>query len=124
MLSRESRLTSSQDFSRVVRHGRRAGARTLVVHLDVEPGGPQPRVGFVVSKAVGPAVVRSRVKRRLRHLCRGRISGLPRGALVVVRALAPSATAGHAALEADLDHALRRALVRTAARAGTPQERA
>lgn len=67
-----------------------------------------PRVGFVVSKAVGNSVVRHRVTRRLRHLMRDRLAGLPSGTGVVVRALGPAATASSAELGADLDAALRR----------------
>ena len=61
-------------------------------------------MGFVVSKAVGPAVVRNRVKRQLRHLTRDRLAGLLSGSLVVVRAN-PTA-AGATSLAADLDSAL------------------
>jgi len=101
-----------------------------VVHLDAAPAdatahrsrpGDDPRAGFVVSKAVGGSVVRHTVARRLRHLVRPRLAGLPRGSRLVVRALPASATASSAALEADLDAALARALRKattTAASAG------
>ena len=45
-----------------------------------------PRVGFVVSKAVGNAVVRNRTKRRLRASVATRLAGIPAGLDVVVRA--------------------------------------
>jgi ribonuclease P protein component len=61
------------------------------------------RVGFIVSKAVGSAVVRHRVTRRLRHLMRDRITALPGGTLVVVRALPPAAVASSHDLGVDLD---------------------
>ena len=61
-------------------------------------------MGFVVSKAVGPAVVRNRVKRQLRHLTRDRLAGVPSGSLVGGRAN-PTA-AGATSLAADLDSAL------------------
>lgn len=61
-------------------------------------------MGFVVSKAVGPAVVRNRVKRQLRHLTRERLAAVPSGSLVVVRA--NPAAAGSTTLAADLDSAL------------------
>lgn len=70
------------------------------------------RVGFVVSKAVGNAVVRHRVTRRLRHLMRDRLPSLPAGTLVVVRALKPAADASSAELGADLDAALRKVRTR------------
>jgi ribonuclease P protein component len=98
-------MRSSSEFTAAVRRGRRAGRRTLVVHLSRIASSEEPtRVGFVVSKAVGPAVVRNRVKRQLRHLTRDRLSRLPAGALVVVRANPPAA--GSNALAADLDSAL------------------
>jgi ribonuclease P protein component len=63
-----------------------------------------------VSKAVGGAVVRNKVKRRLRHLMRDRLSALPPGSLVVVRALPGAGDAEHAQLARDLDAALQRLL--------------
>nr|MDT0663093.1 ribonuclease P protein component [Micromonospora sp. DSM 115978] len=64
------------------------------------------RAGFVVSRAVGPAVVRNRVRRRLRHLVGDRLAELPLGATIVVRALPGSATVSYERLGADLDAAI------------------
>jgi len=109
LLPREHRLTSGDDFRLASRKGRRAGTRTLVAHLWVpeESTGPA-RAGFVVSKAVGSAVIRNRVKRRLRHLAREQITSLPGSAVLVVRALPASAEASYAELKADLASALAR----------------
>ncbi len=121
MLARRNRLTSSAEFSAAVRHGRRAGSATVVVHLHVagqqrdqceHPVSPDQtvpaRVGLVVSKAVGNSVARTEVKRRLRHLARARLALLPPAAVLVVRALPAAAGASSAALGADLDTALAR----------------
>ncbi|MFC5719757.1 ribonuclease P protein component [Streptomyces gamaensis] len=118
MLPTESRLRRREDFAAAVRRGRRAGRPLLVVHFrsgstDPHPPGgslPPVRAGFVVSKAVGGAVVRNLVKRRLRHLMRDRLSLLPAGSLVVVRALPGAGEAEHAQLARDLDAALQRLL--------------
>ncbi|MBC9714221.1 ribonuclease P protein component [Streptomyces sp. TRM66268-LWL] len=123
MLPTEHRLRRREDFATAVRRGRRAGRPLLVVHLrsgadlyrDVDPhvpgeSTPPTRAGFVVSKAVGVAVVRNKVKRRLRHLVRERLSELPPGSLVVVRALPGAGDADHAQLARDLDAALARLL--------------
>jgi ribonuclease P protein component len=67
-------------------------------------------VGFVVSRTVGPAVVRNRVLRRLRHLMVARLALLPDGSRLVVRAFAPAAAAPSAALASALDKALGEAL--------------
>lgn len=55
-----------------------------------------------MSKAVGNAVVRNKVRRRLRHLVRPLLGDLPAGALLVVRALPAAAGASHATLGDDL----------------------
>jgi len=114
MLTRAHRLTSSRGFAGTIRRGRRAGTPTLVLHLDTTSGADQdgPLVGFVVSKAVGNAVVRNQVKRRLRHLARERLSSLPGSCVLVVRALPGSADASSTALGADFDAALARVLRR------------
>ena len=107
MLSSAHRLSDGASFQTAVRTGRRAGSRTLVVHLAVsDRDGDAPRVGFVVSKAVGNAVVRNRVKRRLRHLAREIVSTLPGSAVHVVRALPAAATASSRELGADLTRCL------------------
>ena len=64
----------------------------------------------MVSKAVGGAVIRHRVTRRLRHLVAPRLTELPAGALLVVRALPQAAQASSAELAEDLDAGLRGAL--------------
>ncbi|HEY5979037.1 MAG TPA: ribonuclease P protein component [Microlunatus sp.] len=138
MLPRDARMRRSEDFRRTVRHGVRAGRRTVVVHalqVDAErdmndpdvnhpdandtgandTGASGHRIGFVVSKAVGSAVCRNRVRRRLRHLARVQLPGLPIRTLVVVRALPPSASAGPE-LGRDLEAAWAAALARLARR--------
>lgn len=123
MLPAERRVRTAQDFSRAVRSGARGGRATLVVHLapaapDPDPARPS-RAGFVVSRAVGAAVVRNRVRRRLRHLVAERLGEVPDGTDLVVRALPPSAEATWTQLGEDLDGALRAAR-RRAARAARP----
>jgi len=117
VLSAANRLTDAGSFRTVIRSGRRAGSRTLVVHLgDGVP--PAPRVGLVVSKAVGNAVVRNRVQRRLRHLVRERLDLLPPAGALVIRALPDAAGASAVELRTDLDRCLKRVL------SSTEQERA
>ncbi|WP_068276139.1 ribonuclease P protein component [Aldersonia kunmingensis] len=107
MLPEPNRLHHHADFSRTVRRGKRIGRRDLVVHgfdcsasepvADVRFGGP--RFGLIVSKSVGPAVVRRRVARRLRHVCAELRPGLASDIDVVIRALPGAATASSDELE-------------------------
>lgn len=78
---------------------------------DARAGLP-PRVGFVVSRAVGGAVVRNRTKRRLRALVADRLPGIPAGVDLVVRANAPAATASSGELGAALDPLLHKVIRR------------
>jgi ribonuclease P protein component len=118
VLPQQSRMRRAEDFRRVLRTGRRAGGSVVAAYLllandshavgaldsdgAVRSGEPA-KVGFVVSRAVGSAVVRNRVKRRLRELMRGRLASLPGGCLLVLRALPAAAGARQADLAADLD---------------------
>lgn len=122
MLAPKHRLHRSGDFAAVLRGGTRAGRKTLTVHVrrDADEALDTPvRAGLVVSKAVGNAVVRHRVSRRLRHLLVPLVSGpsaLPSGTMLVVRAAPAAAEASSDVLAADLSSA-----VRSATRAGGPR---
>jgi ribonuclease P protein component len=91
VLPRASRLTTSAGFRSTFRAGVRVGRPTLVVHVGKASDRDGVQVGFVVSKAVGGAVTRNRVKRRLRHLAASQLGRTPAGTDVVVRALPRSA---------------------------------
>lgn len=73
-------------------------------------------MGLVVSKAVGNAVTRNRVKRRLRHLAAARLLSTPSGTDLVVRAL-PAASGTPERLADDLASAWAQALGKLARRA-------
>lgn len=120
MLPANARLRRREDFTKTVRRGRRAGRGSVVVYLlpsemtDAGFAGSSDtsRAGFIVSKAVGNSVVRHRVARRLRHLMRDRLTLVPAGSCLVVRALPAAATRSHEMLGRDLDDALGRVLPR------------
>jgi ribonuclease P protein component len=116
------RLRTSSDFAAVLRgpRGARAGSTLIVVHAgqtDARAGIP-PRVGFVVSKSVGGAVLRNRTKRRLRALVAARLAQVPEGFDLVVRANPPAAQATSQELGDELDRLLPRVLAKAAAPQG------
>ena len=114
MLPEPHRLRRKADFASTVRRGQRAARRDVVVHAlaganaDALVSDPGPRFGLVVSKAVGPAVIRHRVARRLRHICVGLVAEVPEGTNVVIRALPGSATASSKELDRQLRSGLRK----------------
>ena len=83
---------------------------------DARAGQP-PRVGFVVSKAVGNAVVRNRAKRVLRALMSARIDLVPDGVDVVIRVNPGLPGSPRSLLVKDLDR-----LLATVLRRVSPQE--
>lgn len=93
------------DFTRTVRGGVRAGRRSLVVYRGSGPG-PQPRVGFIVSKTLGNAVLRNRVRRRLRAAVATVLPDLHRGEQWVVRALPAAGQTSVAELTSDVAGAM------------------
>ena len=105
MLAQAARLRTADEFRTTLRRGVRCARPTLVLHM-MRTDNPPSRAGFVVSKAVGGAVVRNRVKRRLRALMAARLTTLPRGCDVVLRANPGSAHATYAELSADLERQL------------------
>jgi ribonuclease P protein component len=77
---RRNRLSRSRDFDAVYRRGRSVSTRFLVLYWFArEDDDGEPRLGLAVPRAVGPAVKRNAVKRRLREVWRSRLEGVPRG---------------------------------------------
>jgi ribonuclease P protein component len=127
VLPARHRLRTAADFAATVRGrgGARSGGRLVVVHgryasdgSSNEPVDRPARVGFVVAKAVGGAVTRNRTKRVLRHLVAARLTRIPDGCDLVVRANAAAAGATTPELAADLDRSLDTVLGRLGAPVG------
>jgi ribonuclease P protein component len=87
-----ARLSRSADFDRVFRRGRSHASRELVLYVFPRDDDGRPRLGLSVSRKVGGAVQRNRVKRRLRHLVASELVGSAASCDVVVRALPGAAT--------------------------------
>jgi ribonuclease P protein component len=89
-MKREQRLRRRKDFDAAYRRGQVQGNQLLVIRVHANGSGVT-RFGFVAGKAIGGAVVRNRVKRRLREAAR-RIGVRP-GFDVVIGARKPSPSA-------------------------------
>lgn len=109
-MQRAYRLRRPAEFQRV-RAGKRSWGHPLLV-LYLAPNDGQPtRVGISVGKRVGNAVVRNRVKRRVREAVRLRHAELAPGHDLVFIARAPAAAADWSTLRAATEDLLRRARV-------------
>ena len=84
---RRGRLSRSADFDRVLRNGKSTAGRELVLYVFPRGGEEPPRLGLSVSRKVGGAVERNRVKRLLREAFGQESERLPVGmdAVVIAR---------------------------------------
>ena len=107
MLPAAARVNTRHDHRMVAQSGCRARRGSLVVSFASAGEGAGARAGVVAGRRVGPAVVRNRVKRRLRELLRLQLDSLSPDSMVVVRALPGAAGASYPQLGRWLDAGLR-----------------
>ncbi len=77
------KLKKSREFSYVYRNGEKWVGRYVVI-LYVKNPLPGSRIGIVVSKKVGTAVVRNKIKRRLKEIIRLNQDRIPEGLDIVI----------------------------------------
>ena len=108
--SRDDRLRKRTEFEECYVSGVRVSGRHLLLFLLSRPDAARPRIGISVSRRVGDAVTRNRVKRRIRELFRRK---RPSQAVEVVVNARPSAgSAAFCELERDYADCLRRGVSR------------
>ena len=90
-MERDRRIRRDAEFRRA-RHQGRCWSSDILVLCALRTGAPVTRFGFVVSKRLGNAVTRNKVKRRLREAARHLAPNLLPGYDVVVIARGPVAS--------------------------------
>ena len=105
MLPKHLRLCSRRDFKRVYQRAQSVALPTLALYWR-KNGGLGPRIGFSVSKKIGGAVQRNRLKRRYRAITRELLPAILPGFDLVLVARAAAATADYSRLKAELTQAL------------------
>jgi ribonuclease P protein component len=107
VLSKPHRLCRDRDY-RAVYAQRRSFADSLIAFYIGETEYPGVRVGIVAGKKVGRAVVRNKVRRRLKAIMRERVSQVPSSRDIVIVARKASAEAAFENLAASVDRGFKR----------------
>jgi ribonuclease P protein component len=93
------RLTQTSDFDRVKEAGHAERGRFIVLGALAMQNSGVARAGFITSRRLGSAVVRNRVRRRLREIVRKHQHNLREGLWIVVIARPDATKASYHALE-------------------------
>ena len=115
--SKNDRLRKRREFEECYASGVRASGRHIQVFFLADSASGRPRLGISVPRRVGTAVVRNRVRRRLREIFRRtRELFSPGSGRLVVNVRPSAAAAGFTELAEDYRTAVVRALSRPARR--------
>ena len=119
MLAKTHRVVRAEDYRGTVRRGRRITTSSLVAYVLRRADDTPVRFGFIVSKAVGNAVTRNRVRRRLKAASFELLETITPGTDIVMRALPGSAQASWTTLQHDVRMSVERGLALTTDRHAT-----
>jgi len=99
VLPKNARLNVSADFARATKSGTRVTTENFVGYLYISPvtNNDLPKCGLIINKSVGGSVARHALARKVRHAVSPELSKLPKGSLLVIRALAKNNFEGVAA---------------------------
>lgn len=108
-MQKELRLTRREDFNKVYRYGKSAANQQFVVYSLPNPRIERFRMGVSVSKKLGSAVVRNRIRRMVKEIVRLQAEKIRSHYDFVIIARKPVAELDYKQMEKSLLHALKRA---------------
>ncbi len=109
MPAKHHRVTRGDDYRHIVRKGNRVGGANCITHAVLYVDEDRPaRFGFIVSKAVGNAVTRNLIRRRMKSIVEKRLRDGFTGADVVFRVLPGAADIPFEQLQRETNRALNR----------------
>lgn len=108
-MEKKNRLTKREYFDKVYRHGKSAANHQFVLYYKVQHGQESFRLGVSVSKKLGNAVVRNRIRRMLKEIVRLNAARIPGGYDFIIIARKPAAEMSYQEMEKSVLHVLKRA---------------
>lgn len=112
-VQKEHRLSKREDFTKVYRQGKSVANHQFVLYYkkrQAKPGEEPPfRLGISVSKKLGNAVVRNRLRRIMKEIVRLHADQVATGFDLILIARKPAAELDYAEMERSILHVLKRA---------------
>lgn len=108
-MQRQYRLAKRKDFGKVYKLGQSAANRQFVVYVLKNPQTEKMRVGVSVSKKMGGAVVRNRLRRQVKEIVRLNADRIVPGHDFVIIVRKAAVGLSYREMEKSLQHALKRA---------------
>ncbi|NNU90747.1 MULTISPECIES: ribonuclease P protein component [Anoxybacillus] len=108
-MKKKYRIKKNDEFQEVFKKGKSVANRQFVLYVLDKPEQPYFRIGLSVSKKIGKAVVRNRVKRYIRQVFQEERDRVQVGKDYVIIARVPVATMEYEEVRKSLVHVLRRA---------------
>ena len=108
-MQKRLRLRKKEDFAKVFKHGKAAANHQFVVYVKHSQAAEAFRFGVSVSKKVGNAVVRNRMRRRVKEIVRRMEPQVKLRVDIVCIVRKPALELDHAALKKSIHHVFKRA---------------
>lgn len=105
-MEKEKRLRSNKDFKRVYKRGKRTWNHMFTIYFFKHKDSKHSRVGITVTKKLGNAVQRNKIKRRLKEIIRHHWTCIPGGYDVIIVPKPKTTKSSYIDLEKSLLHIL------------------
>lgn len=108
-MKRKYRIKKNEDFQTVFKNGKSIANRQFVIYMLQNPEEREFRIGLSVSKKIGNAVTRNRIKRLIRQVFLEEKHRIKSGKEFIIIARKPAADMGYSEVKNSLDHLFRKA---------------
>lgn len=108
-MQKEFRLTQRADFNKIYRFGRSSANRQFVIYVMPHAGTEHFKCGISISKKIGNAVMRNRLKRQIKEIVRHESDQIIRHVQFIIIVRKPAVGLDYVQLRHSLIHILRKA---------------